>query len=105
MEFGEPVSWLLDWREVAVFDANAEALGAKVSTLMGAAGKALARKAAAMVPKGEILILCGPGNNGGDGFAAAIQLAEMDGQVRVIASHDSQKGAAATSFRKSCKDA
>ncbi|RZD50715.1 MAG: hypothetical protein CXT67_09285 [Methanobacteriota archaeon] len=105
MKFGELVSWLLNWREVAVFDANAEALGAKVSTLMGAAGKALARKAAEMVPKGEILILCGPGNNGGDGFAAAVQLAEMDGQVRVIASHDSQKSAAADSFRKSCKGA
>jgi len=105
VKFGELVSWLLNWREVAVFDANAEALGAKVSTLMGAAGKALARKAAEMVPKGEILILCGPGNNGGDGFAAAVQLAEMDGQVRVIASHDSQKSAAADSFRKSCKGA
>jgi len=102
---GEPVSWLLDWREVAVFDANAEALGGKVSTLMGAAGKALARKAAEMVSEGEILLLCGPGNNGGDGFAAALQLAEMGGQVRVIASHDSQKSGASSSFRKSCKDA
>ena len=99
------MSWLLDWREVAVFDANAEALGGKVSTLMGAAGKALARKAAEMVSEGEILLLCGPGNNGGDGFAAALQLAEMGGQVRVIASHDSQKSGASSSFRKSCKDA
>jgi NAD(P)H-hydrate epimerase len=99
---GEPVSWLLNWREVAVLDANAEALGVNVSDLMAAAGKALAHKAATMAPKGEILILCGPGNNGGDGFVAALELLELGGKVRVIASHNSQKGEVAQAFRTKC---
>ena len=97
------MSWLLNWQEVAIFDANAEALGVKVSTLMGSAGSSLARKAAEMIADGEFLILCGPGNNGGDGFAAAIELAEMGGLVRVIASHDEQKGEAAQGFRLQCE--
>ena len=69
---------------------------------MTAAGKALARKAAEMAPGGEILILCGPGNNGGDGFVAGIELAQMGADVRVLASHDSQKGEVAQSFRDKC---
>ena len=102
MTLGEPVTWLLNWREVAILDANAEALGVKVSDLMAAAGKALAHKAATMAPEGEILILCGPGNNGGDGFVAALELIEFGGTVRLIASHKSQKGEVAQSFRTKC---
>ncbi len=96
------MSWLLNWREVAVLDANAESLGTPVSTLMSAAGKALAHKAALMAPEGEILILCGPGNNGGDGFAAALELIEMGGEVRIIASHEVQKGTDSQNFRDKC---
>ena len=62
-------------------DLNAEELGTPVQRLMDNAGKALAQaaKAAATVaPKTRrhhpILFLCGKGNNGGDGFAAAAHL-------------------------------
>ena len=94
--------WTLDWSEVAVFDTNATALGVEVSDLMSAAGKALAHKAASMAPEGEILILCGPGNNGGDGFVAALELLDLGGTVRIIASHSSQKGDASQQFRDKC---
>ncbi|MEO0983507.1 MAG: NAD(P)H-hydrate dehydratase [Pseudomonadota bacterium] len=39
--------------------------------LMRRAGLAVAAKAAAMAPEGAIAVLCGPGNNGGDGYVAA----------------------------------
>ena len=59
--------------EVKVLDANAAARGVPTSTLMENAGKGVAE---AMMKefdlKGKtVLILCGTGNNGGDGLVAA----------------------------------
>ena len=65
------MGWPLHMREVAVFDANAAALGIEVRDLMAAAGRALAERVWALAAGGHVLIMCGPGNNGGDGFAAA----------------------------------
>ena len=52
-------------------DANAEALGVSVTELMGNAGKAVAEFIEKRYPGRNVLFVCGPGNNGGDGFAAA----------------------------------
>ncbi|MFZ1903290.1 MAG: NAD(P)H-hydrate dehydratase [Methanoregula sp.] len=51
-------------------DANAQALGVTGLQLMESAGKALAESVLALRPK-VVLILCGRGNNGGDGMVAA----------------------------------
>lgn len=56
-----------------VVDANAMSLGVTNLQLMESAGQALAEMARAVSPK-RILVLCGKGNNGGDGMVAARHL-------------------------------
>jgi len=51
-------------------DANARALGVSGLQMMESAGRALAEAVLAYNPK-NVLVLCGRGNNGGDGMAAA----------------------------------
>src|SRR5437588_1467295 len=57
--------------------------GATVETLMERAGAALAEAAYRFVGRMPVLILCGPGNNGGDGYVAARHLAQRGVPVRV----------------------
>jgi len=84
----EPARWELRWPEVAVLDGNAAALGIEEASLMDSAGKALATTALEMTDS-AVLVLCGPGNNGGDGFVAARYLREWGVEVSVLASHAS----------------
>ncbi|MDT7528097.1 NAD(P)H-hydrate dehydratase [Sphingopyxis sp. SE2] len=59
--------------------------GTSLSELMELAGAAVADTAWRMAAGAPILILCGPGNNGGDGYVAARRLAERGAAVRVAA--------------------
>ena len=60
--------------------------GVALDVLMDRAGAALADAVWRFGNGAETLILCGPGNNGGDGFVAARMLAERSVKVRVAAS-------------------
>ena len=59
--------------------------GTTLSELMDLAGAAVADTAWRMAAGSPILILCGPGNNGGDGYVAARMLAARGAAVRVAA--------------------
>jgi hydroxyethylthiazole kinase-like uncharacterized protein yjeF len=75
--------------EQAAIDA-----GSSVETLMERAGAALAEAAYRFVGPLPTLILCGPGNNGGDGYVAARHLAERNVSVRVAALSEPKSDAA-----------
>lgn len=79
---------------MAVLDENSEFMGVKRLMLMENAGAAVARDVATFlerVEKRKVLVLCGPGNNGGDGFAAARHLACMGATVNVLLLADPSK--------------
>lgn len=69
--------------------------------LMLSAGQAVAEAANALVEEGSILIVAGPGNNGGDGFVAAAELAAQGREVSIIlmCERDQLQGDAASAAR------
>ena len=68
--------------------------GVTVEALMDRAGTAIAHAVRRLAGTNEVLILCGPGNNGGDGYVAARVLAEMGVAVRVAALSEPKTNAA-----------
>ena len=62
-----------------------ERYGLPTVALMENAGRALAAEAAGWLPaRGHVLVLAGPGNNGGDGYAAARHLVNQGAQVVIV---------------------
>ena len=68
--------------------------GTSVEQLMERAGAALAEASYRFAGPMPALILCGPGNNGGDGYVAARHLTDRGVQVRVAALSEPQSPAA-----------
>lgn len=94
---------LLTAQEMGRADALAIAQGIPGLSLMENAGCAVAQAACDLVPPGTaIAVLCGPGNNGGDGFVAARLLRARGYPVRVglLGHRDALSGDAATMARR-----
>lgn len=74
---------LLRVSQMARADADTITGGTPGIDLMERAGAAVAERAAGLFPGQPVAVLCGPGNNGGDGFVAARLLADNGADVRL----------------------
>ena len=88
---------LLSVAEMYAADAAAAEAGIPGLTLMENAGRAVADATVRRWGRRPVSVLCGPGNNGGDGFVAARLLADAGWPVRLglMGSRDRLKGDAA----------
>ena len=78
--------------EMALADALAIKSGVSGIVLMQSAGRAVFERATGLVEAGRrVLVLCGTGNNGGDGFVAACLLREAGYGVEVALAGDPDK--------------
>ena len=93
---------LLSVDEMGRADQGAVAAGVSGLNLMERAGRAVADTAARLAGRHPIVVLCGPGNNGGDGYVAARYLRNRGHAVTVMALGDPSKlsGDAATNFER-----
>jgi len=90
---------ILTTAQMSKADAFAVAHGVPSLTLMENAGRAVADAIAARFKPSTVTVLCGPGNNGGDGFVVARLLDEYGFIVRVAYDADPKSDAAAMSER------
>lgn len=92
---------VLTTAEMERADQLAIAAGTPGFALMLSAGQAVAEAAIDLVEEGPVVVVAGRGNNGGDGFVAAAELAARGREVSVIllCERDSLQGDAASAAR------
>src|SRR3954452_24024934 len=80
-----------------------EERGVSSLELMEAAGRAVAEAVAGLGPQGPVRVVCGKGNNGGDGLVAARLLQEMGFEVEALLLWPGEelRGVAAVNFERS----
>jgi ADP-dependent NAD(P)H-hydrate dehydratase / NAD(P)H-hydrate epimerase len=92
---------ILTTAEMERADRLAIAAGTPGFALMLSAGQAVAAAAMDVAEEGPIVVIAGPGNNGGDGFVAAAELAAHGREVQVVllCERESLQGDAASAAR------
>jgi len=94
MSVSSPARPILTAEAMRSAEQGAIAWGTSVEELMERAGAALAEATYRFAGPMPVLVLCGPGNNGGDGYVAARHLAERGVAVRVAALAEPKSAAA-----------
>ena len=89
---------ILTCAQMAAADAYAVAHGIPVSTLMENAGAAVADAITARFAPCRVVVLCGPGNNGGDGYVTARHLRAHGFDARVAGDQAGGAGADAAAM-------
>ncbi len=95
---GQPILTAAQMRAV---EERAIARGSSVEELMERAGAGIAEAVRRLAAGSPVLILCGPGNNGGDGYVAA-RLLKANGVAVRIAVSGGPKSEAAVAAREQC---
>ena len=93
---GQPI---LTAAQMRAAEERAIAGGSSVEELMERAGAGVAEVIRRLAAGSPALILCGPGNNGGDGYVAARVLRNNGADVRVAALGEPKTGAAIAAAR------
>ncbi len=95
---------LLTCAQMAQADRMAAARGLSPAILVEAAGRAVAAEIIRRYPPCPTVVLCGPGNNGADGFVVAAQLVKAGWRVRVgVAGEAADARARAASWREAAE--
>ncbi len=74
----------ISFEEMEAIEKNAKYIGLSYEEMMENAGREVAEEVDSRDNNNNILLFCGKGNNGGDGFVAARYLSEMGYNVLVI---------------------
>ena len=74
----------LDVSQVIELEQTIAASGTSLAELMQRAGRALAHRVHALAPEGRVVVLCGSGNNGGDGWVAACELLDAGHELCLV---------------------
>jgi NAD(P)H-hydrate epimerase len=82
--------------EMSRADGGAQDLGIPGGVLMERAGAAMAEEILKRYPNRRTLVVCGGGNNGGDGFVIARELHRAGAEVAVVVTTDDLSGDPAT---------
>lgn len=88
---GQPI---LTAAQMRAAEDKAIAAGTSVEELMERAGAGVAEAVRRLAMGAPVLVLCGPGNNGGDGYVAARVLKANGADVRVVANSEPKTEAA-----------
>jgi NAD(P)H-hydrate epimerase len=91
---------ILTAAQMGAVDRDSNERGVPVRVLMENAGEAVARFCRDRYPGLSVVVLCGKGNNGGDGAVAARLLAELQTAVKLVllGSMEEARGDAASAF-------
>ena len=84
--------------EMSRADGGAQDLGIPGGVLMERAGVAMAEEILKRYPDHRTVVVCGGGNNGGDGFVIARELHRSGAEVSVVATKDEYSGDPATNL-------